>query len=183
MGRIIRPPEEVLAKLRPHHIDFDVMRSIVIEMDDSEDAIAHLEQISGSSIEEIMNYALAECIELTRAKDDPHLTSLLIMNMGSVSDYIDYYSAAWVAGLARSLQETRGMDIPEAYHLTFSTFWDIDTPSLMWVVNQRTLRAMYDPDGGPKEDPSHPLVIMSSLFIDGLAVGYQFDAFKEKMLN
>jgi hypothetical protein len=179
MGKLIVPPEEVLEKLRPKHIDFDVLVVLVNRMDDHDDPTGLLAEITGRTMEEIMDDALKYSISLVKAKEDPRMAVMLLTGIGDVHDFVDYYRAAWLAGLCEGLEEKRGIEIPRDFHTKGNLFWDLDGASVQYVTDQRVLRGI---DGAEESDKPHPLVTMASVWIDGYSVGLQFDALKEEML-
>lgn len=179
MGHLIIPPEEVLAKMRPKHIDFDVLVILVNRVDDHEDATVLLTEIAGREMDAIMDEALRASVNLVKAKDDAKTAVLLLMGLGAVDDFIDYYRAAWLAGLCEGLEERRGIEIPQDFHTKGNMFWDLDGASVQYVTDQRVLRAI---TGAEETDQKHPLVAMAAAWIDGYAAGLQFDALKEEML-
>jgi hypothetical protein len=179
MGHLITPPEEELEKTRPKHLDFEVMRILVNRMDDHPNGPEYLAEIVGRPLDEIMDSAIVSCMAVAKSKNDSKGTVLLLMGMGGMENYVNYFRAGWLAGLCEGLEEKRGIEIPSDFHLVGNLFWDLDGKSVQYVVDQRIIRIVAS--NLDSEQP-HPFVAMAAAWLDGYAVGIQFDELKEEML-
>jgi hypothetical protein len=176
------PSEEMLESMRPKHIDFEALRILVNRMDDAEDGPALLEEVAGRPLDELMDQALKASISITQAKEDPKNSVMMLMGLGNLIDFVDYFRAAWLAGLAEGLEETRGIEIPVGWHIDPSLFWDLDGKSVQYVTDQRIIRViMHNTD--EEGEKTHPFVAMASAWMDGISVGLQFDQVKEELIK
>jgi hypothetical protein len=182
MGHLIYPTEEELAEKRPKHLDYKVMLQLVNEQDEVEDLGEEFVNLTGVALDEAMMESLRASVSLCGSSPDAVLGVRLMMGMGEVEEFLNFFRAAFLAGLCEGLERHRGIEIPESWDGTAPTFWDLDGASTVYVTEQRVPRGMYDVESDETRDQS-PLVIMGSLWLDGFTIGIRFDDAKEKYIN
>lgn len=156
---------------RPDHPDFWVLADLVLQADaagESGTGEQYTREALGDDINDLGRIAVAEVQKVIDAA-----VGVPAENAGA---------SAWMTGFSAGLRASRNEPPPSVFatseEMRAAIFGGADETSVRYMAMQRSMRVLANGRPWPSVPDVDPLLAFSTLWIDGVVCGHQFDARK-----